>query len=291
MSYRRIAAVSREPVGTVHGRVKRVQKPRKQSRIETAAEDVLVTWIKAVKAVRSTWGTRRVRAFLVKHGGFTGLGRKRVQRLMRRHHLLCPRNVKRRHRQRSERTVAHTPNQLWATDMTSLVLTSMQRVYLVVVLDIFTRRIVGWHLSTRCRAQEWILALEQAIHHEFPAGVREAGLILRADNGSQPTSRAYGQVLETLHITGEYTGFNCPEQNGHVERVIGTLKRDFLWLEEYETYQEAYVMVQRAIAEYNADHPHSALCYLSPNECKREWENGRLKINEHQQLEITQKAA
>ena len=50
-------------------------------------------------------------------------------------------------------------------------------------------------------------------------------------------------------------------------------------------------MVQRAVNEYNSDHPHSALLYMSPNECKREWEKGRLTINEYRQLENTQKAA
>ena len=291
LSYRRIAQASTVALATIHGRQMRARRQPSQPQPQGSADAVLVTWINAVKAVRATWGTRRVRAFLVKRGGFSGLGRKRVQRLMRRHKLLCPRSAKRVHRLRPERTIAGAPNQLWATDMTSLVLTTLQRVYLVVVLDIFTRRIVGWHLSTRCRSREWILALEQALHQEFPNGVREAGLILRTDNGSQPTSQAYGQVLATLHITGEYTGFNCPEQNGHVERVIGTLKQDFLWLEEYDTFQEALHMVQRAVNEYNSDHPHSALLYMSPNECKREWDRGRLKINEEQQLESTQKAA
>lgn len=291
LSYRRIARVSTVPVATIHGRQYRARHAATAPQPQKRADALLVVWITAVKVIRSTWGTRRVRAFLVKRAGFTGLGRKRVQRLMRRHKLLCPRIQKRVHRHRPERTLAGAPNRLWATDMTSLLLTTLQRLYLVVVLDVFTRRIVGWHLSTRCRSREWILALEQAIHHEFPDGVREAGLTLRSDNGSQPTSQAYRTVLETLHITGEYIGFNCPEQNGHVERVIGTLKQDFLWLEEYETFNEAYQRVRRAVDEYNSDHLHSALCYMSPNECKREWEKGRLRINDKQHLEITPKAA
>ncbi len=291
LTFRRIATASSEPVSTVHGRHYRARSVATKSFPQEDPDALLVTWIKWVKHVRPTWGTRRVRAYLVKHGGFRGLGRKRVKRLMRKHHLLCPRIRKRVHRQRTERTIANAPNRLWATDMTSIMLTTLQRVYLIVVLDICTRRIIGWHLSTRCRSSEWILALEQAIHHEFPNGVREAGLTLRSDNGSQPTSRAYGNVLETLKITGEYIGYNCPEQNGHVERVIGTLKQDFLWLEEYETFGDAYQMVERAVSEYNSDHPHSALLYMSPNECKREWDAGRLKINENQQLESTLKAA
>lgn len=135
------------------------------------------------------------------------------------------------------------------------------------------------------------MALEQAIHTEFPDGVRGEGLTLRSDNGSQPTSKAYVNVLETLKITGEWIGYNCPEQNGHVESLIGTLKQDFIWLEEYDTFSEALKMIERAVAEYNSDHPHSSLLYMSPDECKRKWDNGKLKINDKLQLEITQQKA
>jgi len=129
------------------------------------------------------------------------------------------------------------------------------------------------------------------VHKEFPDGVRGKSLRLRSDNGSQPTSKAYVDVLETLDITGEWTGFNCPEQNGHVESLIGTLKQDFIWLEEYDTFEEALKMVERAVAEYNSDHPHSSLLFMSPDECKRKWDNGKLRINDKLQLEITQQKA
>ncbi len=292
MSFQRIAAAVVKPVSTVHGKIWR-QRKRSKSDIETVDKDAdLINWIKAVKEVRSTWGTRRVRAFLVKKCGFTGLGRKRVQRIMRRFNLLCPRIQKRVHRRQTEKVKADAPNKLWATDMTSIVLTTLQRVYLIIVMDVFTRRIVGWHLSNRCRSREWILALEQAVNKEFPEGVREAELIIRSDNGSQPTSKAYVNVLDTLKITGEWIGFNCPEQNGHVESLIGTLKQDFIWLDEYDSFDQALKMIKRAVNEYNSDHPHSSLLFLSPNECKRKWDNGNLIINNNQQLEITkQKAA
>ena len=227
----------------------------------------------------------------MKKCGFTGLGRKRVNRIMRETNLLCPRITKRIHRKQAEMVTADAPNKIWATDMTSIVLTTLQRVFLIVVMDVFTRRIIGWHLSNRCRSREWIMALEQAIHAEFSEGVRGEGLTLRSDNGSQPTSKAYVNVLETLEITGEWIGFNCPEQNGHVESLIGTLKQDFIWLEEYDTFSEALNMIKRAVSEYNSDHPHSSLLYMSPNECKRNWDNGMLRINDKLQLEITQQKA
>ena len=290
MSYRRIAEAFAEPVSTVHGKIWRYTK-RSREPAETQDKDALLTgWIKAVKEVRQTWGTRRVRAFLVKKCGFN-VGRKRVQRIMRKHNLLCPRMRKRIHHKKAEKVRADSPNKLWATDMTSLVLTTLQRLYLIVVMDVFTRRIVGWHLSNRCRSREWIHALEQAVNKEFPDGIRKANLVLRTDNGSQPTSKAYGNVLDTLNITGEWIGFNCPEQNGHIESLIGTLKQDFIWLEEYETFEEALTMIKRAVDEYNTDHPHSSLLFMSPEECKRAWEKGILKINDKQQMEIKTKAA
>ena len=210
---------------------------------------------------------------------------------MRMLNLLCPRIKKRVHRKKAERVFADAPNRLWSIDMTGLMLSTLQRLFLVIVMDVFTRRIVGWHLSTRCRSGEWICALEHAVNQEFPNGVRDKDITLRSDNGSQPTSAAFCNVLDTLHIKGEWTGFNCPEQNGHIESLIGTLKRDFIWADEYETFDEAYRMIQCAVHEYNSDHPHSSLLFMSPDECKRAWDKGLIKINEHKQIEITQKAA
>lgn len=292
ISYRRIATMSKDPVSTVHGKIYRLVKRSENSKDQVDKDTLLTEWIKSVKEVRPTWGVRRVRAFLRKKVDFTGLGRKRVQRIMRKNNLLCPRVKKRIHRKKGKKVTADAPNKLWATDMTSIVLTTLQRVFLIVVMDVFTRRIIGWHLSTRCRSREWIMALEQACDKEFPEGVRDAGLVLRSDNGSQPTSKSYVNVLDTLNITGEWIGFNCPEQNGHVESLIGTLKQDFIWLDEYDTFEQAYNMVKRAVEEYNSDHPHSSLLYMSPNECKIAWDKGIIRVNDKQQLEITkQKAA
>ena len=291
ISYHRIASVSKEAISTVHGKIYRLKKQCEHSKGKFEKDVLLTECIKSVKAVRPTWGVRRVRAFLRKKTIFTGLGRKRVHRIMKENNFLCPRIKKRIHRKKGEKVTADAPNKLWATDMTSIVLTTLQRLFLIVVMDIFTRRIVGWHLSTRCRSREWIMALEQACDKEFPEGVRDANLVLRSDNGSQPTSKSYINFLDTLKIRGEWIGFNCPEQNGHVESLIGTLKQDFIWLDEYDSFEEAHNMVKRAVEEYNCDHPHSSLLYMSPNECKVAWDKGIIRINNKKQLEITYKVA
>lgn len=253
-------------------------------------DEALEYWITEIKAIHPSWGIRRVRAFIRKHTDIK-LGRKRTARILRAKGLLCSRIKKRVHRKPEHRAVASAMNQLWATDMTSFMLSDCTTLFLVVVLDLFTRRIVGWHLNRRCRAKEWLNALDMALCREFPEGSRGKGLTLRMDNGCQPTSKAYVDVLDTCRITGEWTGFNCPEQNAHVESLIGTLKLDWLWLEQCDTFDEALQLCTRAVTEYNCDHPHSSLKMLSPNEFTRLVQDGRVRITENKTVEILPKAA
>jgi putative transposase len=126
---------------------------------------------------------------------------------------------------------------------------------------------------------------------EFPEGVRGRGLTLRMDNGWQPTSGAFQSAMQALEIRPEWTGYNCPEQNGHVEGLIRTLKADWLWLEECDTFAEAEALVRRAVTEYNLEHPHSSLGYLSPDEFRQAYDRSQVHFNDEHELEITLKAA
>ena len=97
--------------------------------------------------------------------------------------------------------------------------------------------------------------------------------------------------MQTCEITGEWIGFNSPEQNTHVESVIGTLKQDWIWCEEYDTFDKVLKLCQRTVKQNNCDHPHSSLEMLSPNEFTRLVNEGRVKITENQTVEILPKAA
>jgi len=289
VSFRRQGMVFGVPHQTLHGRYAgytgaAVSKPKR------ADDPALVDWIMELKAIHPSWGIRRVCAFIRAHTAMA-LGRKRTARIMRERGLLCGRLPKRVHRTVKQRLIATRMNQLWATDMTSFMLTTGVKLFLVVVLDIFTRRIVGWRLNRRCRAREWLDALDSAVQTEFPHGVRGAGLTIRMDNGCQPTSRAYLATLDTLGISGEWVGFNCPEQNAHVESVIGTLKQDWLWLEECNTDDEATSLCHRAITEYNHDHPHSSLCMLSPYAFTQLVLKGCVHVTDQHTIEILTHAA
>ena len=99
---------------------------------------------------------------------------------------------------------------------------------------------------------------------------------MRLDNGCQPTSNRFQDTLKTCGVNPEWIGYNSPKQNAHVERVIGTLKADWLWLEECDTFAEAHALVTRAVREYNEEHPHAALAFLSPDEYRQAYYAGQI---------------
>ena len=289
LSYGRQARVMSIPKSSLAYRANKGRE-KLASLVRKPKQAALWEWVRMLKEIKPTWGIRRVRAWIRK-ALMIPIGRKRTARILREQNLLCPRLKKRQGRRERPKTEAVRPNQLYAIDMTQFMLTTGRALYLVVVLDVFNRCIVGWHLSARCRAVEWLFALDMALNTEFPHGSRGQGLTLRMDNGCQPTSRRFQEALINLDIRPEWTGYNSPKQNAHVERVIGTLKADWLWIEECDTFGQAQGLVARAVSEYNQEHPHSSLNYLSPLEFNRAWHKEGSFSNPQNNMEITLVAA
>jgi putative transposase len=290
VSYGRLSTVLALPKSSLAAKGRTRKKKGAPEKKVSSTDQELRLHIREIKARKPSWGIRRVRAWIRKVLGIP-VGRKRIARLMREEGLLCPRLKKRAYRRLTPRSPANRPNQVWSMDMTQFLLSSGQKLFLVIVLDVFLRRIVGWHLSHRCRTQEWLAALDMALLAEFPTGSRTQGLTLRLDNGCQPTSNRFQDTLTTCGVNPEWTGYNSPKQNAHVERVIGTLKADWLWLHECDTFREAKDLVTKAIQEYNEEHPHSALAFLSPDEYRQAFYSGQININPNNNQGITLKAA
>ncbi len=156
------------------------------------------------------WGYRRVTAWLRHREGLRVNG-KRVRRVMREHGLGVFQRVHRAKRasQRSKPR-AERPHQYWGIDMTKFLIPSLGWVYLVIVLDWYTKKVVGWNLSWRSKASDWKEALEMALLKEFPSGVRGAGLKLVSDNGSQPTSTSFMKEMEVLGIEQIFSAYDNP---------------------------------------------------------------------------------
>ena len=124
-------------------------------------------------------------------------------------------------------------------DMTKFIISSISSVYLVVVLDWYTKKIVGWNLSLRSRSLEWREAMDFALQKEFPEGVRGNELKLVSDNGSQPTSTSFMREMALLGIKQIFTSYDNPKGNAKALRVIRTIKEELIWLNEFESLEEA----------------------------------------------------
>ena len=106
--------------------------------------------------------------------------------------------------------------------------------YLVSVIDCCTREIVGWNLSHRCRTEEALDAVEQAVLERLPAGSRETNLTLTTDNGTQFTSSRFMETLARLGIAHRRTAYHHPEGNSYIERFHRSLKEEEVWSTQYK---------------------------------------------------------
>ncbi len=201
------------------------------------------------------------------------VNRKRVYRLMRENGLVVE-QVRHKALRSSQRgkPKATRPNQYWGIDMTKFLLGSSGWCYLIVVLDWYTKELVGWKLSLRAKTSEWKEALDRALCKKFPCGVRGQGLSLISDNGSQPTSVAFMTETAGLGINQILCSYDNPRGNAETERVIRTIKEELLWLNEFGSFEEAEARIGVWIAQdYNRLYVHSALGYLSPEEFAQQW--------------------
>jgi len=212
-------------------------------------------------------GHRMIRAVFMRRTG-RRIARKTVARIMREEGLARPKcRVRPRRPKRVARMAPSRPDQAWQIDMTSFQLSNLTPLFLVTVIDCCTREIVGWNLGRRCRASEWTAALRMALEGRgLTTKASCARLTLRSDNGAQPCSRRFGAYLAKAGVRGEYTGYNAPDDNAFVERVIRTLKEEEIWLNSYDTLAEAHGALEKYITHYNTERPHSALDYQTPRQ-------------------------
>jgi putative transposase len=214
-----------------------------------------------------TYGSPRITRAL---GG--GVSRKRVARLMREENLRARQRSKYRVRTTDSRHAdpiapnrlrefkSVRPNQAWATDATYL-LTSEGWIYIVALIDLFTRRIVGWSMGSSLDAGLAVRALQMAIAQRRPA----PDLIVHSDRGMQFASAAFRNVLAQHRLLASMSRkANCYD-NADIESFWSSLKYEVVYHQRFATKNEARAAVFAYIeAFYNRTRMHSSLGYLSP---------------------------
>ena len=232
---------------------------------------VLLKRIREIKGNHPFWEYRRVWSYL-KYRENLPINKKRIYRLMQKHKLMVKKNM----RLKACRTPLPSKpkptksNEIWGIDMTKIMVPSWGWLYLVIVLDWYTKKIVGYDLSTQSKSPDWQCALNKAVNQQFPQGVRKhKNLSLVSDNGCQPTSESFMKACHTLRIKQIFTSYNNPKGNADTERVIRTLKEDLIWPYDWQDPFDLQKGLDKWIDDYNNDYPHSSLKNKTPCEFEK----------------------
>ena len=153
------------------------------------------------------------------------------------------------------------PNHAWSQDI-SYVWTSEGWLYLAVVIDLYSRKVVGWSMGSRMKAQLVCDALKMAVWQRQP----KAGLIVHSDQGVQYTSKEYRRLLKLHGFIGSMSRKGNCWDNAAVESFFGSLKQERVHWRNYQTRYEAQQDILNYITMwYNSHRLHSYLDYQSPN--------------------------
>ena len=227
--------------------------------------------IQKIATIRSVYGYRRMTAELGRQGVVAN--HKRVLRIMREDNLLC---IRRRHfitTTDSEHGLLVYPNlargmrvdgtdQLWVSDITYIRLRG-EVIYLAVMLDAYSRRVIGWELSRRIDTALTVGALKMALSTRQI----KPGLVHHSDRGVQYAATEYTDLLKDAGITISMSRRGNPYDNAQAESFMKTLKYEEVYLSEYANMSEARARISHFLIQvYNQERLHSILGYVPPAE-------------------------
>jgi transposase InsO family protein len=151
-------------------------------------------------------------------------------------------------------------NQVWSSDITYFQIAEKGFLYIVFIIDVYSRRILGYNASTNLRAESNLIALRMALKQRKIK--RYTSLIHHSDKGVQYTSKAYTQLLEKYNI--QISMCDIVYENTHIERVNGIIKNEYLVGCSIKNLTECQRALKRSVDLYNTARPHWNLDLLTP---------------------------
>ena len=246
---------------------------------------VLLAHVRAAfRRSRESYGAERVHHELAENG--IEVGRHRVARLMRGNGLSPKRKQKFKKTTDSQHNKAvasnlldqnfsaEAPNEKWAADI-SYIWTAQGWLYLAVMLDLYSRRVIGWAVGARMTSDLPLRALNRAIGLRQPG----AGVIHHSVRGSQYAAQAYRALLSEHSLIGSMGRRGNPYDNAMMESFMKTLKVEGVYPMAFESAEDVAEHLPRFIDSYNERRLHSALGYLSPNRFEEEQPRKPVKVS------------
>ena len=235
--------------------------------------------LKEVLTIRKNHKRMGTRKLLVKLEGFLcehaiKMGRDALFDLLADHGLLVKPLRRYMHTTRSTHWLRKWPNlikdmaitapgQLWVSDITYFKTAEDGYVYITLITDAYSHKVMGHHLSTDLETASCIQALRMALQN---AGTIPEGLIHHSDRGVQYCSNAYVELLQQNGIAISMTEKGDPLENAIAERINGIIKQEYLDQWNVRTVAEAVVALDRAVHLYNTDRPHNSVANHTPDE-------------------------
>lgn len=256
--------------GTSRATYYRWRRPRPASAAAMQVRDQ----IQRIALEFPSYGYRRITAELQRRNW--KVNHKRVLRMMREDNLLClrrkcflvtsdSRHVLPVYPNVAQAMTPEAVNQLWVADITYIRL-RVEFVYLAVILDAYSRRVIGWALGRRLEAELALSALRMALGERRP----RPGLVHHSDRGVQYACRAYTDLLQQHEAVISMSRRGNPYDNALAEAFMKTLKYEEVYRSDYRDAADAYACIGEFIESvYNAKRLHSALGYRPPTEFER----------------------
>lgn len=255
-------------------------------------QDIILEAVRRIRKKMPRIGCRKLLVKLLEEG--FQIGRDALFDLLRDHHLLV------RRKRRSIRTtysyhmfkkypnlikdlVPNKPNQIWVSDITYIE-TEQGFVYLFLITDAYSRKIIGFEIAHSLEAKHAVTALQMALK-----GLQEPveDLIHHSDRGIQYCCYEYVKVLKNNKISISMTENGDPLENAIAERVNGILKVEWIYDQKFENLAQAQGYIRQVIGIYNYERPHTSIEMLTPHkahlragELKRKWTNYYPKFRE-----------